>query len=225
MPTLSDSFDGTAGVLAGRVATTGQVWSDNNDTLRLDGSGRLIRNPTSEGGTTGSYGQVTIDATPTVMYADISFGGTSSIITENGAVVLISGDSSARNGNPPTQGIFHRAIHAVFGAWQTAVSIWENDAAVLPNIITYTYPGGKLALDGTVYRIAMWFDGQRLRVQMPDGAIRYAADSRVQSYIGPNLIYQVYNVTAPNLRPKIEAAYADTTPVSFAVSGVPESPY
>lgn len=220
MTTFTDDFVGSAGVLDGRVSSTGHTWYDSNDALRLDGSGRLIRNA-STASNVGSYGQIDLADKATSMWADISFTGTSDVITENGGVVLISGVNAARGGNPPTAGIFHNAVHAVFGCWQAAISIWENDAAVSPNLITYTYPGGKLALDGTtVYRIQLYFDGQRLGALMPDGATKWAADPRINTYTGTHLIYQVYNSTAPNLNPRIETAWADTAALNFG--GTPD---
>lgn len=212
---VHDDFTASAGVLDGRTALTGQTWADTNDALRLDGSGRLIRNPAKEGVTVGSYAYIDAGATPVHQYADMSFSGTSSVITENGAVVLISGAASARAGNPPTQGIFHNAIHAVFGLWQTVVTVWEGDAAVSPNALSYTYPGGALATDGTIYRIGIYIDGQRLGVQMPDGALKWVGDARVATYTGRYLIYQTYNDTAPNLRPRMEEVWADNDPATF----------
>lgn len=215
---LHDDFAGAAGVVAGRVAETGQTWSDTNDTLRLDGSGRLIRNPASEGSNAGSYAQVSIASAPTYQYADISFSGTSSTISENGSVVLISAADPARGGTPPAQGIFVNALHAIFGRWAAAIAVWENNAA-LPNLITYTYPGGPLALDGTVYRIGVYFDGNRIACRMPDGAVKWAGDSRLSTYTGRHLIYQTYNVIAPNLRPRIDEVWADNDPVPESLLG------
>lgn len=215
MAEIHDDFSGAAGALDGRVAPTGQTWSDTNDALRLDGSGRLIRNPALEGTTTGSYARIDAASRVTMMEADISWTGTSDIIQENGAVVLVSGADSTRAGNPPSQGIYVNAIHAVFGLWQASIALWENNASSAPAMISYTYPGGKMAHDGTVYRIGITFDGDRLGALMPNGVTLWAGDARLAAYTGRYLIYQTYNVVAPNLRPRIEEVWADTAPLAL----------
>lgn len=224
MAEIHDDFAGAAGVLNGRTAPTGQTWSDTNDTLRLDGSGRMIRNPAKEGVTVGSYARIDASAHVTSMEADVSWTGTSGIIQENGAAVLISGADPARSGNPPTQGIWVNAIHAVFGAWAADVSIWENNASA-GAMIHYTYPGGKVALDGTVYRVGIYLDGNRLGALMPDGKTIWAGDARLDAYTGRYLIFQTYNDVAPDLRPRIEEVWADTAPLALGDPRGVDLPY
>lgn len=222
---VHDDFTGASGVFDGRTALTGQTWSDTNDSLRLDGSGRLIRDAADEGTSVGSYAYIDAGAAPIHQYASISFTGSSASITENGAVVLISSSSSTRDGTPPTQGIFHNALHAVFGLWQTAVSIWENGASSQPNLLSYTYPAGPLAADGTIYSVGIYFDGQRAGIDLPDGTRRWIGDPRLATYTGRYLIYQTYNTIAPDLRPRLEEVWCDNDAVTFGSTAGRWLPY
>jgi hypothetical protein len=224
MVAVHDDFTGPDGPLNGRVAPTGQVWSDTNDALRLN-SGLLTRNPDLEGTTTGSYARIDAAERVTMMEADISWTGTSSIAQENGAVVLICANDPQRSGNPPNQGIYVNCIHAVFGLWQTSIAIWEDNASSAPAMLSYTYPGGKIAHDGTVYRIGIYMDGDRLGALMPNGVTLWAGDARLEEYTGRHMIFQTYNVVAPNLRPRIEEVWADTALLTLGDPRGVELPY
>jgi len=225
MTALHDDFAGEAGSINGRIAPTGQRWLDPNDRCYLDGNGRLIANvPDGEAGHY-MYAQIALDAPVTSMRADISWVGTSTEVSQNGAVTLIAGNAPARAGTPPNQGIFFQNIHAVFGIWATSINMWNGTAPEAPDPFFRIYPGGRLEPDGRIYHIGMAVIGQLLVIDLPNGERFYAADSRIPAYSGSNLIYQCYNTTAVNLRPRIEEVWAETAPVAFGTGVGVELPY
>jgi hypothetical protein len=212
---FSDDFTGTtAGPLHGRVATTGETWGDLNGACQLDGAGHYVRNMAAQGGT---YGAVDLAFTPRRMRATVSWTGASTNNGENDGPTLIASNTSVRDGIAPTLGIFHNAsIHAVFGRWATALSIWENDASVSPDSIFFLYPNGPVA-SGVPITVGVDFWGDRIRAILPDGTVRWAMDERFRTYHGPHTIWQCWTVNTPGLAPRFHSVWASSDPKPYSV--------
>jgi len=218
---FADNFAGTAaGAVNGRVSSSGHVWNDYNDRLRLNGSGQMIRNPAGVSGQ-GSYGEITLDAPVTSMSANVSWTGTSDVLQQNGSLILIYGPSDVHNGTPPAETIFRDAVHVAFGPWATEVTVYTG--GVLQSLPTwfFQYPGGRLAIDGTVYPIGIERRSRILSVIRPDGVTTRIADPIIESYAGVYLIYQCYNTTAPDLVPRFESVAATTAALAGYVTPTP----
>lgn len=211
MTSFTDNFAGTAaGPLHGRVSTSGHVWDDRNNGLKLDGSGHMIRNLATEG-VGGAYGAVDLDAPVTSMKAQVSWSGSSDSPTENGSFVMIASDSPQRAGVAPSAGIFTNGLHPVFGIRQLAFDLWQNNSGV--NMLNYTYPGGPLKTDGTVYECGWEITGIIMTFYCPDGSVRKLAHPLFKQYAGKHLIYQVYRGAAVNLYPEYRTVTATTDPI------------
>lgn len=208
MTDFYDDLVGAAGPVDGRVSSTGHVWDDYNDGLRLDGSeaGRLQRvDPANQGG---AYGQINLDAAVTKISAEVSWLGTSDTSSENGTLVFIYAANDVKQGIPPTQGIFDDSVHVVFGPWATELAFWEGGVRSSTGTHRYDYP--RLNVDGTVYSVSLERRGDTIHLKRPDGKAGKVTDSRILSFAGPYLIFQCSDSVSPNLVPRFEWVRAST---------------
>lgn len=223
--TFTDDFAGAAGPLAGRVSPSGHTWSDYNGAANIDGDGHMIRNPAHEGLSGSAYGvypAVSLAEPVKQMSAVVSWieaaPGASDIVNENGALVLICALSDTRAGTPadPTR-IFADCIHCVFGPWQTVIDIFQAGVKVEGRSRNWgTYSGAPLPVDGTPHNVGLIFDGNRIGVQLPDRANpEWVGDALYGTTPGRHMIWQSYNTTAPDLRPRFDSVTATSEPYAI----------
>ncbi len=202
-PEFLDSFDGTAGNLVGRVSPSGHEWGDLNGRFALDGAGKLVAKDYAQ---SSRYADVHLTGDGCFGMSAVGvWGGESSVITDSSGLVLIAGASPDRPSTPGSAGIYYNCIHPVFGDWQTGIDIWVDGAGT--RLLTYNYPSGPLARD-TPYAFGWELTGIILTIYMPDGAVKKLADHRFPAWIGPHLIWQIYNTGHPANQPRYESVAA-----------------
>ena len=217
-PELHDAFTGTAVALAGRVSESGHVWGDLNSAFALDGSGSLIA---ADWAGTGRYADVhlTDDETCFGMSCVATWGGTSTVITDSSGPVLIAAASPDRPSTPGSAGIYYNAVHPVFGDWQFGLDIWIEGVGT--RLLTYDYPAGGLARD-TPHRMGWELTGIILTIYLPypvasgphpASHVRRYADARWPSFIGPHLIWQLYNSGHSYNQPRFDSVEATSAPI------------
>jgi hypothetical protein len=197
-----DDFDGPAAPLQGRVSPSGHVWGDGNARFRTDGTGSLLP---VDWATSGRYADVHLDAAAIGMAAVGLWTGTSGSRSDNSGLVLISGPQPERSGTPGSLGIYYNAIHPVFGDWATAIDLWVNGTG--QRLLTYFYPGGRLAQD-VPHRFGWRLSGMTMTFDMPDGTTKTLTDSRFPDWVGKHLIYQIYNSGHPANQPRYDSVAA-----------------
>lgn len=221
MTAFSDDFTGAAGPLQGRVSATGHVWRVLNDNAVLDGAGRYTRDPAKPAGgaTGGCYSQIELDAPVTSMTAQVSWLGTSPDSAHATSFGLICSAADTHNGAYPQLHVFDDMVHIAISPWAIGASTYTGGTPG-PGM-TFAYPGGLLALDGTVYTIGLEFRGQIVTIKGPNGADYKIAGPLYDAYRGPYLDFQCYDTPKPDLGTRFESVAATTVPLAGYIPPLP----
>ena len=134
------------------------------------------------GGST-TYGQIDAGRSPAAMGATIVFGADSG--DKNGGIALISSPVAG-----VTFGAIDQWVHLICNVSFTRLEVVTSNSFISLGQHNYA---SSLAQDGaTPYRVSITFNGNTATVHCPDGATLTATDSRIGSYTGRHLIYELF---------------------------------